>query len=159
MLTRKLGFARSDGKGISVLSNVAAGSLIMADESRSYSGLSATGLYRHETVTHSKGQYVSGQAYTNSAESFWAIFKRGIYGTYHHLSEKHLARYLNEFTARHNIRPLDTIDQMKFVVRQMQHKRLTYKDFTAKQQKSFSASARSLAQNNLDSKESPSRKP
>ena len=37
------------------LSNVAAGSLVMTDESRSYSGLSATGLYRHKTVTHSKG--------------------------------------------------------------------------------------------------------
>lgn len=115
-----------------VLSNVAEGSLVITDESRSYSGLSATGLYRHKTVTHSKGEYAVGQAYTNSAESFWAIFKRGIYGTYHHLSKKHLARYLNEFTARHNIRPLDTIDQMKYVVRHMQDKRLRYKDLIAK---------------------------
>ena len=114
-----------------VLSNVAAGSLVMTDESRSYNGLSATGLYRHKTVTHSKGQYAVGQAHTNSAESFWAIFKRGIYGTYHHLSNKHLARYLNEFTARHNIRTLDTIDQMKYVVTHMQGKRLTYKDLIA----------------------------
>ena len=75
--------ARTDKETLQgfVLSNVAAGSLVMTDESRSYSGLSATGLYRHKTVTHSKGQYASGQAYTNSAESFWAIFKRGIYGT------------------------------------------------------------------------------
>ena len=72
-----------------------------------------------------------GQAHTNTVESFWALFKRGIYGTYHHLSDKHLARYLNEFTARRNIRPLDTIEQMKYVVQHMQHKRLTYEDLTA----------------------------
>ena len=74
-----------------------------------------------------------GQMARECPQAAWHMLhrKRGIYGTYHHLSEKHLARYLNEFTARHNIRPLDTIDQMKFVVRQMQHKRLTYKDLTA----------------------------
>ena len=113
-----------------VRSNVAAGSLVMTDESRSYSSLSATGLYDHKSVTHSKGEYVDGQAHTNSAESFWAGFKRGIYGTFHHLSNKHLARYLNEFAARRNIGTLATIEQMKYVVRQMQGKRLRYKDLT-----------------------------
>ena len=112
--------------------NVAPGSLVMTDDSPSYKGLSATGLYRHETVNHSAGEYVVGQAHTNTVESFWALFKRGIYGTYHHLSDKHLARYLNEFTARRKIRQRDTIDQMQYVVQHMQHKRLTYEDLIAK---------------------------
>ena len=113
-------------------SNVAEGSLVMTDESASYRGLSATGLYGHATVNHSAGEYVVGQAHTNTVESFWALFKRGIYGTYHHLSDKHLARYLNEFTARRTIRQSDTIDQMQYVVQHMQHKRLTYEDLIAK---------------------------
>ena len=103
----------------------------MTDESASYKGLSATGLYGHATVNHSAGEYVVGQAHTNTVESFWALFKRGIYGTYHHLSDKHLARYVKEFEARRNIRQQDTIDQMQFVVQHMQHKRLTYEDLTA----------------------------
>lgn len=103
----------------------------MTDESASYRGLSATGLYDHETVNHSTREYVAGQAHTNTVESFWALLQRGIYGTYHHLSDKHLARYVNEFSARHNIRRDDTIDQMKEVLRRIQHKRLRYKDLTA----------------------------
>ena len=114
-----------------VRSNVAEGSLVMTDESASYRSLSATGLYDHATVNHSAGEYVVGQAHTNTVESFWALLQRGIYGTYHHLSEKHLARYVKEFEARRNIRQRDTIDQMKFVVQHMQHKRLTYEDLTA----------------------------
>lgn len=115
-----------------VCRNVAQGSLVVTDESASYRSLSATGLYDHATVTHSAGEYVVGQAHTNTVESFWALFKRGIYGTYHHLSDKHLARYAKEFATRHNIRRDDTIDQMKFVVQHMQHKRLRYTDLTAK---------------------------
>ena len=70
-------------------------------------------------------------AHTNGIESFWAMFKRGFHGTYHKMSRKHLDRYVNEFTGRHNVRPLDTMEQMEEVVRGMEGKRLRYVDLIA----------------------------
>ena len=57
--------------------------------------------------------------------------KRGILGTYHHVSPKHLQRYATEFSGRHNDRPADTFDQMKGMIRGMHRKRLTYDDLTS----------------------------
>ena len=53
------------------------------------------------------------------------MLKRGYHGTYHHMSEKHLNRYVNEFAGRHNDRPSDTLDQMATVARGMAKKRLS----------------------------------
>ena len=50
--------------------------------------------------------------HTNGIESFWALLKRGYIGTYHKMSVKHLHRYVTEFAGRHNVRSLDTIQQM-----------------------------------------------
>ncbi|MDE2987410.1 MAG: IS1595 family transposase [Chloroflexi bacterium] len=83
---------------------------------------------RHETVAHSVGEYVNGQAHTNGIESFWSMLKRGYHGTYHQMSRKHLDRYVTEFAGRHNQRPMDTIDQLRDVVRGMVGKRLRYSD-------------------------------
>ena len=68
--------------------------------------------FEHETVKHSISEYVNGMARTNGIESFWALLKRGYHGTYHHMSEKHLGRYVTEFSGRHNDRKRDTGDQM-----------------------------------------------
>ena len=87
--------------------------------------------FEHETVKHSVSEYVNGMAHTNGIESFWALMKRGYHGTYHHMSEKHLQRYVNEFAGRHNDRPSGTIDQMTHIVRGMDRKRLKYRDLTA----------------------------
>jgi len=60
----------------------------------------------HETVNH-RFQYVApGNVHTNSIESFWALLKRGIIGQYHKVSAKHLAKYVVEFSYRHNNRNL-----------------------------------------------------
>ncbi len=64
-------------------------------------------------------------------ECFWSIVKRSYHGTFHHLSRKHLNRYLREFAGRYNIRPRDTRDQMSYIVRGMEGKRLRYKDLVA----------------------------
>jgi hypothetical protein len=58
----------------------------------------------HTTVIHSIGEYVRGDAHTNTVEGYFSIFKRGIYGVYHHVSHEHLKRYLCEFDFRYNYR-------------------------------------------------------
>ncbi len=81
-------------------------------------------------MRHSR-EYVRGQVHTNGMESFWATLKRGYVGVYHWMSVKHLRRYVNEFSSRHNNRPLDTEAQMMATVRGMDGKRLRYEDLIA----------------------------
>ena len=93
--------------------HVEAGSSICTDEHPGYRGLSAS--YQHSTVRHSANEYVNGMAHTNGIESVWAVLKRGINGTFHHVSRKHLPHYLNEFTFRLdegnvNVHVLDRLD-------------------------------------------------
>ena len=102
----------------------AAGAQIYSDEAAAYAGMEE---YRHEAVKHSAGEYVRGQVHTNGVESFRALLKRAIVGTFHHVSERHLARYVVEFAARHNLRPLDTIDLMRAIVLAMEGRRLPYR--------------------------------
>ena len=107
--------------------NLALEAKVYTDDHKSYIGLP----YDHESVNHSVGEYVREQAHTNGVESFWATLKRGYYGTYHRMSEKHLGRYVNEFAGRHNDRPSDTIDQMASLAKGMVGKRLKYKELTS----------------------------
>ncbi len=100
---------------------------VYTDEARAYSGLARP----HETVKHSVGEYVREMAHTNGVESFWALLKRGYHGTYHHMSPKHLDRYVAEFEGRHNSRDFDTADQMAAIVRGAEGKRLQYKALIA----------------------------
>ena len=79
-------------------------------------------------------EYVDGMAHTNGIESFWSMLKRGYHGTYHRMSAKHLGRYVNEFSGRHNQRTADTKDQMSAIVTGAVGRRLMYKDLTAKQE-------------------------
>ena len=99
------------------------GAKLYTDDAAAYKGLE-----NHETVKHSVAEYVNGQAHTNGIESFWAMLKRGYHGVYHQMSEKHLQRYVNEFAGRHNMREMDTIDQMRHVVAGMIGKRLMYRE-------------------------------
>ena len=109
-----------------VRSQVADGAQVFTDEAAAYKGLP-----NHETVKHSVSEYVNGQAHTNGMESFWGMLKRGYHGTYHRMSPKHLQRYVNEFAGRHNVRPLDTIQQMRAIVRGLEGKRLRYRELIA----------------------------
>ena len=71
---------------------------VYTDEAKGYIGLPR----EHDTVKHSAGEYVKGEASTNGMESFWSLFKRG--WTFHHLSEKHLDRYVREHGAEQHPR-------------------------------------------------------
>ena len=89
----------------------------------------------HETVKHSAQEYVrylAGEKIpTNGVESFWSMLKRAHTGTFHRLSVKHLQRYVDEFVARHNVRQLNTLDQMAHVAAGMVGRRLMYRDLVA----------------------------
>ena len=87
--TRELGHA--------VHENVEIGSTIHCDEHSAYKSLGAD--FQHEAVNHKRGEYVRGNVHTNSIESVWAVMKRGLHGV-NHASEKHLHRYVDEFTFR-----------------------------------------------------------
>ncbi len=95
-----------------VNSRITPGAKIFTDKHGGYIGLS-----NHGSIRHSVGQYVDGMAHSNDIESFWTLLKRGYYSTYHKMSIKHLSRYVDKFSGRHNVRPLDTITQMAMVVR------------------------------------------
>jgi len=99
---------------------------LYTDESYAYDGLP-----NREAVRHGIGEYVNEQAHTNGIESFWALLKRGYYGTYHKMSPKHLARYIEEFAGRHNARASDTLEQMALIAHGMLGKRLTYRELIA----------------------------
>lgn len=79
-------------------------STIYSDEAPAYFQLKKT--YNHKNVKHSLSIYVEGQVHTNTIESFWSVLKRGIYGVYHQVSDKHINRYLDEYAARFNNRTL-----------------------------------------------------
>lgn len=106
-----------------VQENVAGGAKIYTDDASAYQGL-----LNHETVKHSVAEYVRGQAHTNGIESFWSTLKRAHKGTFHRLSPKHLHRYVDEFSGRHNMREMDTLDQMVAIVSRMDGQRLRYRD-------------------------------
>lgn len=78
------------------------GSKVATDSAGSYSKLNIH--YLHEAVNHSRKEYVRGPVHTNTIESFWSMLRRGIQGTYIHVSSKHLQKYLWEFEFRHNLR-------------------------------------------------------
>jgi transposase-like protein len=81
--------------------------LIATDEHSGYRLLGRGGKpfgLPHEFVTHSAGEYVRGIVHTNSIESFWSLFKRGVMGSYHSVSKKYLPLYLAEFQFRFNNR-------------------------------------------------------
>ena len=106
--------------------NIEYGSTIYTDEHGGYKYVE-----NRKVVRHSVKEYVNGSASTNSIESEWALLKRGIVGTYHHMSDKHLHRYLAEFQGRRNARPYDTLEQIKMLVKGMDKKRLRYEDLIA----------------------------
>ena len=95
---------------------------VYTDGERAYEGMPRA----HEAVAHSVAEWVRGMAHTNGIESVWSMLKRGYNGTYHHWSGKHCDRYVQEFTGRHNQRPLDTGEQMGAMVQGAVGKRLRY---------------------------------
>ncbi len=79
--------------------------LVATDEHSGYRLLSAGDApLPHEVIKHSQGEYVRGIVHTNTIENFWSLLKRGIMGSYHHVSKEYLPFYMNEFSWRFNNR-------------------------------------------------------
>lgn len=81
----------------------------------------------HLTVVHSAEEYVRGDAHSNTVESHFALLKRGIYGTFHNISEAHLHRYLAEFDFRANTRDMTDGERAAALLAGAKGKRLLYR--------------------------------
>lgn len=111
--------------------NVTKDSTIMTDEFLSYNGIGQDFKGGHHTVNHGKGQYVNGDVNTNTAESYFALLKRGVHGTFHHISKTHLSRYCDEFSFRWNNRDVEDGQRAVEAIKGMVGKRLKYKAINA----------------------------
>ena len=126
--------ATKDNVSRIVLDNVDRETRLMTDESRLYKGSDEV-FQSHETVNHGKKEYARGDVYSNTVESYFSVFKRGMRGTYQHCAEKHLHRYLAEFDFRFNKRAkLGCDDDLRTqqLVQGIVGKRLTYQTTRAR---------------------------
>jgi transposase-like protein len=112
-----------------VREKVAKDTRIMTDDLLSYRNLGFE--YDHQTIAHSKKEYVNGEVHTNTIEGYWSHLKRGIFGIYHQVSEKHLQRYCTEFSFRYNTRKGGEVERFDGVLNQS-NGRLMYQTLIAK---------------------------
>ena len=106
---------------------VAPGATVYTDDAGGYESLP----FDHAVIKHSLSEYVKGDIHTNGIESLWSMLKRAHKGTFHKLSPKHLDRYVQEFAGRHNVRELDTAEQLVSISDGMRGKRLRYEQLIA----------------------------
>lgn len=104
---------------------VAADANIMTDEAAQYTTLGRD-YASHGVVRHGLSEYVRGPIHTNTIEGFFSILKRGLVGTFHHVSEQHLKRYCGEFDFRYNYRDLTDSQRADVALLGIEGKRLTY---------------------------------
>lgn len=110
-----------------VKQHVARGARVMTDESFAYKGLNDHFAGGHHTVMHTAKEYARGDVFTNTVEGFFALLKRGMYGTFHSVSKRHLHRYVAEFEFRYNSRKMDDGERTVLAIKKADGKRLRYK--------------------------------
>jgi transposase-like protein len=106
------------------------GSAIYTDESSIYQGW-VEWHYAHKTVTHSRGEYVSGDVWTNGIENFWSLLTRSIKGTQVHVDATHLHRYVTERAFSYNASSESDLVRMRLVTAAVANRRLTWKALTS----------------------------
>jgi transposase-like protein len=105
---------------------------MMTDELHAYGGL-VQGFAAHDTIKHSDGVYAKGNIHTNTVEGFFALLKRGIMGSFHHVSKAHLHRYVEEFAFRYSNRialGVNDGERAARIILGAERKRLTYQTST-----------------------------
>ena len=114
-----------------IAKHVAKGTTMNTDDALAYYHMSKD-FAAHGVVNHSRGEYVSkdGATHINTAEAFFAILKRGVIGSFHSISEKHLDRYVQEFAFRWNNRAalgIEDFERAANILKAAEGKRLTYR--------------------------------
>jgi len=111
-----------------IVTNIDRASHLMTDESPVYTRLGRE-FNGHSVVNHSAREYVStgGFKHSNTAENFFSIFKRGVIGTYHHMSAAHIGRYCAEFDLRYNTRKMTDGERAAMMLKGAEGRRLTYR--------------------------------
>jgi transposase-like protein len=118
-------------------------SRLITDEAMPYRILGREFAGGHEKVLHKDGEYARGKGAdmisTNEMESFWGLFRRGLIGSYHHVSKEHLARYCNEFAFRWSHRKINDGERTRIALKGTLGRRLTYRQPSRKDAKSVVA--------------------
>jgi len=109
-----------------IMANLKKDTPLMTDDAAHYLAIGEA-LSSHQSVSHSLGEYVRGNAHTNTIEGYFSIFKRGMTGVYQHCGSQHLQRYLNEFDFRYSERQLTDIERANVALAGIVGKRLTYR--------------------------------
>ncbi|MGC2517924.1 MAG: IS1595 family transposase [Burkholderiales bacterium] len=133
--TRSFHVANVDGKTLKPIlaAQVARDTHLMTDSAGQYRNMKKNVFLSHEMVNHSKGEYsrksvaITGNAHTNTVESFFGLLKRGLVGTYHHVSEQHLQKYCTEFDFRFTHRKTTDEERATAALKGISGKRLTYR--------------------------------
>lgn len=102
-------------------------SMIITDEWPAYRGIGKDFVGGHAMINHGMGDYSIDGISTNTAESYFALLKRGVHGSFHHISRQHLSRYCDEFSFRWNYRKVNDGTRTEFAIKGMDGKRLVYK--------------------------------
>lgn len=110
--------------------NIGLEARLMTDNAGAYRGITK-GFKSHDTTNHAQRQYARGPGYSihsNTIESAFSLLKRGVMGTFHVLTAKHMHRYCDEFAFRWNTRTLTDAERVDVAIRKCAGKRLTYRD-------------------------------
>ncbi len=113
-----------------IRANLSREARLMTDELSSYKVVAEIEGLEHDSVKHSKDEYVRGDVHTNTVEGYYSIFKRGMKGVYQHCAEKHLHRYLSEFDFRYSNRSalgVNDGERRTLAIKGAAGKRLTYR--------------------------------
>ncbi len=126
---------RVDSKNLkaAIRENVDRSATIMTDEFRPYTGIGKEYAGGHRTVHHGIGEYARPDGTTtNTVEGFFALLKRGITGSFHHVSKQHLDRYCDEFSFRWNHRQVTDGERTVEAIKSAEGRRLMYRMPTGK---------------------------
>lgn len=120
----------ADNLAAAVAANASITARLITDELPTYKHVGRHFLGGHEVVTHSRKEYVrpGTDVHSNTVEGVFSLLKRGVMGTFHSVSKKHLPNYLNEFEFRHNTRKMDDGKRVSAAIRKVQGKRLAYRE-------------------------------
>ncbi len=120
----------ADSLGSAIVENVDLSARLITDELHQYWSVGRIFTGGHYTVQHGSGEYVKKgtDVHSNSVESVFSLLKRGVMGTFHSISKKHLPNYLNEFEFRHNTRFCDDGERVTRAIKKADGKRLEYRE-------------------------------